>query len=74
MMDKLEENLEGRSVAAGGPVRRASTKDALKHKYEAEDRLRQQQEDYPLPDSDHAPLFSNRAASPDSIAESPTLR
>jgi hypothetical protein len=56
---------------------RPSTKEALKHKYEAEDRLRQQEEyrqSQPVQIPSMRPTSRNRAASPDGLAESPTLR
>jgi hypothetical protein len=61
-------------------MRRSSTKEDLKRKYEAEDRLRQQQEaatDYersqPVQIPNMRPSSRNPAASPDGLAESPTL-
>jgi hypothetical protein len=77
MMDKLEENLRGAPLQQEDPYRvltsvhRASTKDALKHKYEAEDRLQRQSQPVQIP-SMHS-SSRHGARSPDSIAESPTV-
>ena len=60
-------------------MHRPSTKEDLKRKYEAEDRLRQQQEaaeeyerSQAVPIPNMRPSSRNRAASPDGLAESPT--
>jgi hypothetical protein len=73
MMVKLEESLSPPSN-----VHRTPTKEALKQKYEAEDRLQRQREEYQqsqpvqIPNRP-SPRSRNNAASPDGLAESPTL-
>lgn len=54
-------------------VHRSSTKEELRRKYEAEDRLRQQEEYQRAQTPTPRPSSRNRAASPDSTAVSPML-
>ena len=74
MMVKLEESL---SPPTG--VHRTPTKEALKQKYEAEDRLQRQREEYQqsqpvqIPNMRPSPRSRNNPASHDGLAESPTL-
>lgn len=80
MMDKLEESLRDGPLQQRAPTseHRASTKEALKQKYEAEDRLQRQREEYQQSQAVQTPSMRpssrNGAMSPDSLATSPTLK
>lgn len=84
MMDKLEESLRDGPLQQEVPYRpptsghRPSTKEALKQKYEAEDRLQRQREEYQQSQAVQVPSMRpssrNGATSPDSLATSPTLK
>ena len=86
MMVKLEESLRDGPLKQDDPYRTptsghppSSSKEALRQKYEAEDRLQRQREEYQrsqpvqIPSMRPSPRTRNPAASPDGLAESPTL-
>jgi hypothetical protein len=86
MIETLENNLRQEPMQQEDRYRvptnmvRSSTKEDLKRRYEAEDRLRQQQEaateyerSQPVQVPNMRPSSRNPAASPDGLSESPTL-
>jgi len=73
MIETLEKNLRDGPLQQEDPYHRSSTKEALRYKYEAEDRQKKEYRQSQPVQIPMRPSSRNRPTSPDGLAASPTL-